>query len=129
MRRFIFLAFLALTDTAAMAEWVEISHDKGSIQYGDPATVRRDGALVKMWERIDYKKNQIVEGSRKSYRSGSAQWEYDCKDELARMLFGAIYSKDGSTVDTYEQTDWYPVLPDSKMQTAWKFACTHAMKK
>src|SRR5438552_1007922 len=85
--RLILIMLLLLSSGPAYAEWVEVSDSNtlgGYVVYADPGTIRRKGALVKMWNLYDYKTVQTVADS--AYLSARTQIEYDCTKERSRLL-------------------------------------------
>jgi len=93
--------------------------------YVDPATIRRQGDLVKVWSLFDYKTIQTVAGF--LYLSSKVQREFDCAEEHMRALAGSEFSGNlGSGNVLYHDSDagtWEPVAPDSVGQILWTFAC------
>lgn len=79
--RLVLCLLLALAAAPAWAEWVKVSEHTESFFYIDPATIRRDGNLRRVWEIQDLKKRH-KEGEM-SMRNLS---EYDCKEERTRIL-------------------------------------------
>jgi hypothetical protein len=48
MRKPILMMLLAVVSSSAAAEWVELGSNEISTAYSDPATIRRNGDMVKM---------------------------------------------------------------------------------
>jgi hypothetical protein len=71
MLRLIFLILLVLNSDVAYAEWVKVSDrdETGKMVYVDPATIRRNSNLVKMWQFFDYKTVQTVGGGKYGKRN------------------------------------------------------------
>ena len=115
------IALLALSSEPGYAEWVFVSGDDeaGMTVYVDPATIRRNGDLVKMWHLSDRK---TMEG----YGSITSQREYDCAAARHRLLGASIFSghmgRGQVLEDNLEASQWIPVAPDSG-QALWKIAC------
>jgi Surface-adhesin protein E len=86
MKRVFLIALLVLNNGAAYAEWVEVDRDDrtGMTLYVDPDTIRRRADLVAMWALYDYKAAQHSAGD--SYLSRKVQSEYNCTEEVRRML-------------------------------------------
>ena len=78
--------FLVLSSGHVYAEWVLVSGDDaaGLAVYVDPATIRRNGNLAKMWQLYDYKTVQTVAGD--SLLSMKRFNEYDCKKSAHACL-------------------------------------------
>jgi hypothetical protein len=105
------LTLLVLSSGPAYAEWVKVSDsdETGKTVYVDPATVRRNSNLVKMWQFYDYKTVQTVGGNR--FLTAKEQWEFDCAEERSRVVTNSQVGK------------WLPVIPASMGQTVWEVAC------
>ena len=86
MKQLIMITLLVLSSSPAYAEWIKVSDrdEAGKTVYVDPATIRRDSNLVKMWQFSDYKTVQTVGGIR--FLSAKEQWEFDCAEERSRVL-------------------------------------------
>jgi len=122
-----FIVFLMFSN-AAMAEWVLLHKAKEFNEYFDPATIRHDGNMVKMWTLVDFKKTQY--GRRGVYLSQKTQWEYDCQEETTRILTLVDYSGNfgfGTVTDNFtpnkSEYPHSPILPGSLGESAWKKAC------
>jgi len=59
------ITLLLLSSSPAYAEWVQVSNsdEAGKTRYVDPATIRPNRNLVKMWQFYDYKTVQTVGAS------------------------------------------------------------------
>ena len=125
MRRVVLTMLLAVAGSSAAAEWVWLGGNKIGIVYADPATIGREGSLVKMWDLMEYKATRTVGG--KAYRSTRTHYEYDCGEGKSRLLDVIAYSEKmagGEIVHKDERTrDWRPNLPDSGIEKLWKYAC------
>ncbi|MEK6639605.1 MAG: surface-adhesin E family protein [Nitrospirota bacterium] len=121
------LILLILTGQPVYAEWVLVSGDDeaGLKVYVDPATLRRNGNLAKMWQLYDYKTVQTVAGD--SLLSMKRFNEYDCTEARTRMLGYTWFSGNkgnGNVVySTMEQLPWEPIVPRTINGTLWKVAC------
>ena len=127
MKRLLLLTFLALICEPAYAEWVKIGDgdEAGKTVYVDPATIRRNSNLIKMWQFHDYKTVQTVGGVR--FLSAKEQWEFDCAEERSRVLALKEFSGNmGSGTVEYTNSQvgkWIPVMPGSTGRTVWTVAC------
>lgn len=126
-RLLIALTLLVLSSGLAYAEWVKVSvsDETGKTVYVDPATIRRDSNLVKMWQFYDYKTVQTVGGNR--FLTAKEQWEFDCAEERGRVVARKEFSGNmggGTMVFTNSEVGkWIPVIPGSISQTVWEVAC------
>jgi len=127
MTRLFLITLLLLSSGPAYAEWVKVSEsdDAGKTVYVDPATIRRNSNLVKMWQFYDYKTVQTVGGNR--FLTAKEQWEFDCAEERSRVVARKEFSGNmgsGTMVFTNSQVGkWLPVMPDSIGRTVWEVAC------
>ncbi len=122
------IALLALSSGPVYAEWVLTSGDDeaGLAVYVDPATLRRNGNLAKMWQLYDYKTVQTVAGD--SFLSIKRFNEYDCAEERTRMLgytwFSGNMGNGNVVYSTTEQLPWEPAVPRTINRSLWKVACS-----
>lgn len=127
MKRLIVITLLVLSSSPSYAEWIKVSDsdEAGKTVYVDPATIRRNSNLVKMWQFYDYKTVQTVGGIR--FLTAKEQWEFDCAEERGRVLALKEFSGNmGSGTVVYTNSEvgkWVPVMPGSVGQTVWKVAC------
>lgn len=123
---FLFM-LLMLSSQSVYAEWILVSGDDeaGLKVYVDPATLRRNGNLAKMWQLYDYKTVQTVAGD--SLLSMKRFNEYDCTEERTRMLgytwFSGNMGNGNVVYSTTEHQPWEPVVPRTINRTLWKVAC------
>ena len=125
------LFLLLSVGTAAYAEWVVIAESGADNEanqvtvYADVDTVRRKGELVKWWQLADYTTVQTASGG--EYLSMRYQKEYDCAEELMRILAATTFAGHmgkGKVVKSFEHAGkWKPVAPGSIAQITWKAAC------
>lgn len=124
------LLFAALPVQAEFAKYFE---DEELVAYLDANTIRREGAMVRMWGLDDYKKPQNDLENKKPYRSVRAHWVFDCSKRLSDVV-AAFYHADamgeGDVVDSGAPTErsWDKVAPGSVGELMYKVAC-QARKK
>ncbi len=127
MRKAILVMLLAGACSSAAAEvWVVVGKNEKFTAYADPATMRKEGSMVKMWNLFDYKTAQAgVAGKR--YLSVKRHFEYDCKAGRARILAVSSHTENlakGELVAASSiSLNWSVVAPDSADELLWKFAC------
>ena len=112
---------LLIASGAASAEWEGVGGDSKFYWYVDRATIRRDGDSVKMWSLRNFK---VDLGG--DMLSGKEQWEYDCKNERAWLIFYNMYSGQMGSGDsklTSKGGSWLPIEPGSIYEALWKIAC------
>lgn len=115
MHKATLMMLLAVMSSSAVAEWVPVVGNEtvGATAYADPATIRKTGNKVKMWDLLDYKTAQGDAGMQ--YMSMKAQTEYDCKEEQSRPLYLSFHSENmgkGKVVDTYNNPSSLSDFPD-----------------
>lgn len=125
MRKAILLLLAAVSSSAA-AEWIAVSSNETFTTYVDPASIRKEANMAKMWDLLDFNKARVHPVG-VSYLSGRSQNEYDCKEERTRRLAFSFHSGNMSGVETvYINSDsgnWTPVAPGSINELLWKIAC------
>lgn len=118
-------------------EWVAVEKDYLSPQmqtvYVDPATIRREGNLVTMWQLIDFKWMQGTGAVINPYRSPhgffstKTRKQFDCLAKRVRLLEFTAFSHHmgtGRPNNGYvDQDNWLPVKPDSINHALWEVAC------
>jgi hypothetical protein len=122
---------LAVTGSHALAGWVEVASDGQNTIYADPATIRKEKGMVKMWCLSDKKSTAVIyrssPPSSPQFLSTRAQLEFDCKGEKVRTLYTSSYS--GSMAEgnrLYSNTDpsvWEPIPPGTIEEALSKRAC------
>src|SRR5262245_18305814 len=123
------LAFIFLYSAPAHAEWRLISYAAGSggfIIYVDPATVLRQGDLVKMLVLYDFRFVQAIKG--KSYLSATWQQQFDCAEHRSRHLSYKYHSDNlgkGKVMlaSDNEGSKWISVAPHSAADILWNIGC------
>jgi len=123
---------LAAAGSHAVAGWVEVGTDGQNTVYADPASIRRDKGMVKMWCLTDKKSNAVVyrsspPSSPPPYVSARSQLEFDCKGEKVRSLYTSSFSGsmgEGTRLTSNtEPSAWEPIPPGTIEEALWKQAC------
>lgn len=113
MTRLLLIILLFLSCSPVFAEWVAVGGkvEGGMGAYADPATMRREGDLVKMEVLFDFKTIQTKAGV--SYLSAKAQMEYDCAEQRLRghaVMYFSGNMGSGNLVDRSSgKGKWLPV--------------------
>ena len=101
-----------LLNGSAWAEWVKIDSSDSIDKYIDPATIRKYGNLVRVWEIHDHKQRNKEGGL-----SIRARTEYDCKQERWRVLsfssHSGLMASGTNLFQTGEETTWRDGPPDT----------------
>ena len=127
MTRLILMTLLVLSSGPAYAERVLVNgnDETGMTVYVDPDTIRHKEDLVKMWHLFDFETIQTIAGD--SFLSSKSQHEYDCAEELDRLVAFTRFSGNmGSGMVVFSNSDeqkWESVQPESIGQILWTFAC------
>jgi len=120
------ITLLALSSSPVYAEWMSLGEsESGTTVHADPATMGREGDLVKMEVLFDFKTIQTKAGV--SYLSAKAHMEYDCAKQRfeghAVMYFSDNMGR-GTLLDRSSgKGRWLPVSPGSLDHAVWKLAC------
>ena len=122
---------LAAMSTGVMAEWVQVYWGETSDAYADLTTLRKKGKTVKMWDMVDLKQPQVVDGV--LFQSVKSQSEYDCANVRSRLLAVLGYSLPmgtGAVVLTEPNpSDWEPVIPGTQGVILWNVVCSKTKLK
>ena len=117
-----------MISTSVLAEWTSVtgSNDGDMTVYIDSETIKRKGNKVKIWSLIDYKTVQETISYR--YLSSVTLNEYDCEEEIKRMLDLHWYSgnmRQGDIVYSIRNIKDEPesIVPGSLIEVVFKIAC------
>jgi hypothetical protein len=131
------ITLLHLSSGTLYAEWVAIEkkYQSPGLQtvYIDPATIRREGDLVTIWQLTDYKWAQGNVGLGRfgmdpsRFLSTKTHKQFDCAEKRLRLLAYSEFLRHmgtGRRNDGYvDQDNWLPVEPGSINQALWEVAC------
>ena len=120
------LLTLLVSHGPAYAEWMSLgASDSGTTVYADPATMSREGDLVKMLVLFDFKTKQIKADV--SYLSAKAQMEYDCAEQRFEGLAETYFSGNMGNGQLLDRSSGkgkrLRVLPGGLDHDLWKLAC------
>ena len=120
------ITLLLLSSGPAYAEWMSLGEsESGTTVHADPATIRREGDVVKMEVLFDFKTIQTKAGV--SYLSAKAHMEYDCAEQRfgghAVMYFSDNMGRGTLRDRSSGKGKWLPVSPGSLDHALWKLAC------
>lgn len=126
MRRAVLMMILAVMSSSAMAKWVEAGSKLDVVStYIDPATIRKEGNMVKVWTLTDRKAPRTIGGV--THLSMKQHEEYDCKEKQSRSHGASFHSRNmgkGKVVYSDSVTsEWEPVYLGSAGEILWKIAC------
>ncbi len=131
MTRLLLITLLVLSHGPVYAEWVAVEKNKqlSALQtvYIDPASIRREGNLVMLWQLTDFVWMQGNYVGTPRFLSTTNQKQFDCAEKRVRLLaFTEYYGRmatgraDAGYVD---QENWLPVEPESINHALWEVAC------
>lgn len=125
----LFLVCLMMLTGSAWAEWVIYAEIEEATFYFDPATIRKEGNMRRVWEIQDLRKPDKVSGG----MSRRMRFEYDCKNERSRFLALSTHSKPmaGGTVlilGDEENQNWRATAPGSISGTMLNLVCNPSGK-
>ena len=121
--RIVLCFLLALVASPAWAAWVPVTEsESGDSYYIDPATIRVNGNLRRIWILI----NQKVPHPDGELSARTLQ-EFDCKEDRLRILAGFSHSgpmATGKVLLTVDKPplDWHHVPPSAVFATILKFS-------
>jgi hypothetical protein len=126
MRNVIVMLLLVVGGKAIAEEWVAVNHNKYATGYASPATIVKDGNIVKMWTLVDCKTMTFFSGG-SPFMSIKSQEEFDCKEKKLRTLVYTLHAvkmgEGEAIISDSNPRKWEPVLPDSVMEDFLNIAC------
>ena len=121
MKTYLALIFMLIA-TPVWSEWVKVADHSEGILYIDPATIRKDGNLRKVWEM-----QNLQQLHKTGYMSLLKRLEYDCKEERVRDLFISAHTGSMGTGETLlsgsPTSAWEDIAPNSANETNLKIVC------
>ena len=121
IKKTLLLALLVVTGSA-WAEWVKIDWSDSTDFYIDPATIRKDGNLVRVWEIQNLKQRHKDGELSRRFRN-----EYDCKQERYLLLSISEHSGPMASGTTLRSDigsgKWYDIPPNSIAETVLQTVC------
>jgi len=130
MKRLIF-AVLMMVCSVSWAEWELIGKDfVGDFIYCDKSTIRKNGAISRMWVLTDFSRPRKLDSTGDRYMSGKEFWAYNCREEKFAVISiiqhsGEMGGGDVVWSGTWQERDWKwrPVPPGTTAEATWKIAC------
>lgn len=122
------LAFvLTVAGGGAAAEvWVKVGENEKFRAYYDPASMRKEGNTVKMWDMFDYR-TALSTPAGKKYLSVKRHTEYDCKQGRTRVYELSYHSENLSKGEVVAASavnfDWSVVAKGSSDELLLDSAC------
>lgn len=127
MKHLLITSLLSLFCFAAHAEWIEITKSvTGDTYYVDPATKKRKGNIVRMWDFVVLAKPALTMDN-KPYSSEKTHLAYNCDEDTFQILYIAGYpDKRGESSVLFVMgtpSRWQSIVPNSTLDARLKFAC------
>ncbi len=115
---------LLLLAGAAWAEWVAVYANAEASFYIDPASIRKEGALLKVAGLQDLKQRDVDRAM-----SRRAQAEYDCQSGRYRLVSLVVYAEPMARGKVLWSMDanpdgWTTVPPGTGVDVILELACT-----
>jgi len=130
MKRLLFVVLITVC-SVSWAGWERIgtSDEGGLTVYVDTSTIRKNGAISRMWFVDNCSKVQTNPiGDR--YMSDKSLRAFNCRDETFAIISLVRYSGSmgqGNVVRsaTFQEREleWSPIVPETVGETKWKIAC------
>jgi hypothetical protein len=118
----LFLVSLMMLAGSAWAEWVMLFEGVSATHYLNPATIRKDGNLRRVWGISD-----LIERDEFGAQSRRVRYEYDCKKERYRYLEVSLHSEfmaGGKILHRINgDTTWMEIPPDTVVESALNIVC------
>ncbi len=128
MKRLLFVA-LMMVCSVSWAEWEYSGANGAFAHYVDRSTIRRSGAIAKMWTLTDYFEEQTNPGGKK-FKSDNRRLAINCMEDTIALIAFVEYSDSmgkGRTVSSLERKesdwDWRSFPPDTTGEVMFKIAC------
>lgn len=119
----LFLVVLLMLHGSVWAEWVFVAETNQDFFYIDPATIRKDGNMRRVWRLTSFK--QPSKGGTLSHRDRS---EFDCTQERYRILELSAHSEPmaGGKTTSIEQGNglWSEIPPGTAIEEMLKIVCS-----
>ena len=114
------LLTLASTSAWAASDWVEVTrnHKETAIIFVDRSSIKRDGVLIRYWQRREYLSNPDGWAQSLELR------ETSCSTTQDRLLHYTVHFKDGRiSRHSISDTTWDYIDPDSVAMGVHEFLC------
>ena len=121
--RIVLLVLLMCTAAPVWAKWVRVAEGGSAVYYVDPASIRKEGDLRRVWALQERKRPGTGgEMSRKT------QFEFDCKNQTLRVRNASSYTGGmggGEVLNSGRGTDKPRAIETEGVeQQVFKYACS-----
>ena len=117
---------MTLASSSAMAEWVRVHGNDKVTVYADPSTMRNRLYIARIMTLFDFRAENVLRDGNQ-YMSVIRETEFNCRENLQRMISYSIYSGKmgrGRMLDSgNEAQDWKPVSRANIALDMKSFAC------
>jgi hypothetical protein len=128
MKQLLFTLLVAVC-SATWANWEVTGKTNTDTFYHDKSTIRKKGAIVKMWSMVDSIEGEINSNG-KRFKSQKIFRAANCNEETVAII-SLIQLSDsmgqGNVVFSHTlkegEWDWTPISPRSADEAEWKIAC------
>jgi hypothetical protein len=126
MKKLFLVSLMAMLAGPALAEWVKIGYSDLGTLYIDPATIRKDGNLRKIWVMTDLDRRD-----KDGEMSSRSRQEFDCKGERSRILSGSTHSEPMASGRTLRRVEfdnldkWSQIPPSSIAEAILERVCAN----
>lgn len=121
MRLIVALLLTTLT-ASAWGEWVKYAETKDTVEYYDPATIKRKSNVRRVWMITDLKLRGKYDELSQIFLS-----EFDCKEQRWRILFVSAQSArmgGGATLGTDDSGEtWNDIAPKTASGVMLNIVC------
>ena len=116
---------LIIYSANTVAKWTAMAQSYDYIQYVNLATIRKSGDIVSIWQLLDFKTMQNLNGQ--YYLSIELLQEVNCKARLTRsiraLLFYGQFAQGAMVKKLDMPNPWEEIQLESGGETLWKLAC------
>tara|TARA_Y100001936_G_C16087853_1_gene683198 strand:+ start:294 stop:707 length:414 start_codon:yes stop_codon:yes gene_type:complete len=129
MKSLFIITTLLLLSNNVIADWEHIStiKDKKIIFYADPTTIKKSDNNIKIWIMADLQEPKEIPYVIKMVFSYKNLVEYNCVQNLERLIRTIGYSKNMAEGDIIysinESAKWKPIVYDSYSSSIFNYTC------
>lgn len=122
MMRVVLTLLLMVATAPAWADWMKVDESDNQVVYIDPATIRKDGHLRRVWEIINLKQK-----GPDGLESMRGYLELDCAEEKRRLLSITAHSgpmaSEGLLWSQHTNSEWHYIAPNTAATTILRIVC------
>ena len=122
MKKLFLVGMMTMLTGSAWAEWVKYDKIEKDTFYYDPATIRKEGNLRRVWQLMN-----LSQRDKNGVMSFRMRMEYDCMQERYRWLDVSKHSGplgSGTILETFvESSNWTSIPFDTNTQIVLNLVC------